>query len=122
MPEPTSTPDIVAGPADPITPPHADWGVCSFGGDHPAERRWNGQPICWPHWNRAKLAAPVARHWLEAVEAFRSGVDLYDIMTYWPACGLDKEDIHGLSVVLDKIEQHSREVLGLPEPEATPSA
>jgi hypothetical protein len=96
-----------------------DWGKCNWG-DHPAERMWNGQPICWADWNRIKLDAPAARHWLKAVAEFKSGVDLHDVMTFWPKrCGLDKEDLHNLSAILDKIEQGSREVLGLPDEEAT---
>jgi hypothetical protein len=91
-----------------------NWGTCCIGGDHPAERNWNGQPICWKHWNHAKHDAPAARHWIEAVEKFRSGVDLYDLMTFWPKrCRLDKEDMNNLSAILDKIDQGSREVLGI---------
>jgi hypothetical protein len=95
------------------TEAQVNWGTCTFSGhNHPAERRWNGQPICWAAWNRIKLDLPAARHWAEAVEKFKSGVDIYDLMTFWPKrCGLDQEDMHALSAILDKIAQGSQAII-----------
>jgi hypothetical protein len=96
-----------------MTQATTDWGTCTFSGhNHPAERSWNGQPICWAAWNRIKLDLPAARHWAEAVENFKSRVDLYDLMTFWPKrCNMSKAEIRYLSILLDKIAQGSQAII-----------
>ena len=85
----------------------ANLGSCACG--KPAEKVSSGVPECWPCWNRRKLDLPAARHWARVAEQFLSNVDLYDLMTYLPACGLSPDDarvmLRSARAVLERSER-----------------
>lgn len=87
------------------------WGMCSYGNEpHAAEKFMSGTPICWAHWNWVKLDEPAARHWAKAVPEFMSKVDMHDLMTYFPACGVTDEERKVWFDCLRKIQAHSDKV------------
>lgn len=83
-------------------------GPCSYGSEtHPAEKVMSGTPICWKHWNLVKLDLPAAEHWSKVAEAFLSNVDMYDVMTYLPACGLTQDEMSVMLASARKVLDHS---------------
>jgi hypothetical protein len=98
----------------------SDFGTCRCG--RPAEKTTSGVDECWRCWNRHKLDLPAARAWKAQVEQFLQLVDPYDLMMYFPACGLSKDDLKALSASLNKILDHSKEVIEWrPDSEQAPS-
>jgi hypothetical protein len=70
-----------------------DWG------DHPAERIWNGAPICWRHWYWVKLDSPAADYWIERVDnLFEQGPDAYDYKQ-WETWGIAEEVTQALNTL-----------------------
>lgn len=94
-----------------------DHGACSRCGNL-ADKTSSGMSECWPCWNWRKLDLPAAQHWAPAAEVFLSNVDMYDVMTYLPACGLTQEEMGVMLKAARKVLDHSTTVLKGPTPQA----
>ena len=86
--------------------------MCAYGdGNHPAERVQSGTPICWQHWYWVKLNLPAATHWKRVGEEFLSNVDMWDLMSYLPACGLTQEEMTIMLKGAEKVVEFSKRVV-----------
>lgn len=81
-------------------------GKCSRCGER-ADRIASGMPECDPCWNWRKLDYPAASHWAKVAAEFLSNVDMYDYMTYLPACGLTREEATLMITAAAKVRDHS---------------
>ena len=87
-----------------------DFGQCNWCGGV-AQKYKSGSPICWECWNDVKLNVPAAQHWAPVAIRFLSTVDMYDIMTYFKKCGLEKDEAQVMLKAAQKIFEHSDKLL-----------
>lgn len=87
-----------------------DMGNCARCGN-PADKSSSGMAECWPCWHWRKLDLPAAQHWHKAAEHFLSNVDMYDLMTYLPACGLSQDEMTVMLKAARKVVDHSKKVI-----------
>lgn len=76
----------------------------------PADKYSSGRSECWDCWNWRKLDGPAARYWVEKINSlFELGPDMYDLMNYFPAAGLSKEEVKAGISMLDKLLEYSKQ-------------
>lgn len=76
----------------------------------PADKWSSNVPECSPCWYRRKLDLPAAQHWAKVAAEFLSNVDMYDLMTYLPACGLSEDEMRTMLHAARKVLEHSEAV------------
>jgi hypothetical protein len=74
----------------------------------------SGTATCWSCWNQAKLNLPAARHWAKVAEEFLSNVDMHDVLTYLPNCGLTTEEATTMLASARKVLEFSCQELADP--------
>ena len=92
LPEPEDTP-----PVD-VTPKCA---YCGTEGDYSYHSGVRECPSCWDY---RKLDGPAARHWATMSEGFLSNVDFYDLMKYFPKCGLSSDEAYVMLKAARKVK------------------
>lgn len=71
-------------------------------------RLHSGTLECGRCWTYRKLDRPAALHWSKVAAEFLSNVDMYDVETYLPSCGVEGEDVTTSILSARKIEVRSR--------------
>jgi hypothetical protein len=63
---------------------------------------------CGKCWNYRKMDRPAALHWAKVGEEFLSNVDMWDVTSYLPACGLTTDEMHTMIRAARKVRDHSK--------------
>ena len=83
--------------------------VCGYCGVRPTTKIASSMPECNYCWDWRKLDGPAARHWSEVTAKFLSNVDMYDFLNYFPAAGLDKQEVVHMFQTAKKLLDYSQE-------------
>lgn len=80
---------------------------CAYCGG-PDARTHSGILECGRCWDYRKLDRPAALHWAKVGAEFLSNVDMYDVMTYLPACEMTQDEMHTMLTMARRVEVRSR--------------
>jgi hypothetical protein len=90
--------------------PVEDRGFGKCGCGQPADKFSSNRPECWPCWYWRKLDWPAAEHWERVAGEFLSNVDMYDLMTYLPACGLERDEVFAMLRSVRAVLEYSKRI------------